>query len=246
MRLHVYTLMLAMLISGCAGVPEQTFNPDVATLDSIAVAVPSYQEELLLRYRNDQVESIGLFSPIPIGRLITYVAKENREAQFTESVETATSIFAENLQQQLEQQLTQNNVTVVAATLPDANAERDRNNLLKTIPQQAFNGASALLETAGQIGFTAAGRGKTYQATLWITVRLTAIDGRVLLQDQVLYNPPKTNARGVLLYPTNEYSFANQDELMDGERTTSALALATAQVSEELAFLLKGQTHEVQ
>ncbi len=246
MKSYASTGLLILLLSGCAGVPEQTFNFEKHALDTIAVANPVYEKALLLRFRNDQLETVDAVSPVPIGKLFAYVAKRNRESAFTENSETQSNVFATNFYTEIRQRLANDSYSVVKANLPNEDElRRDRNQLLKAIPSRAFNGADALLETSGEIGFTAAGRGKPFEPTLWVTIRLTASSGTVLLQDRILFNPPETGARGLLLHPTGDFVFENQEDILESPQTAMALEQATRLVADELVYLLKGPVVDV-
>lgn len=240
MRRNILTLILALVTTGCAGVLEQTFNQNRANVRTIAIAPPVYEEELMLRYRNDQLETVDLISPVPVGRLFAYIAKENREAEFTERATTATAALAADLERALHNRLNALEVAVMSAPSPSPTTPRARNHLLKHIPADMFNGADALLETTGEIGFAAAGRGKPYEPALWLNVRLTDRDGATLLQDRIEYNPSERNAPGVILYPSGNYRFDAQEDLLDSAEVATALREATNIVADELAFLLKG------
>lgn len=236
-----------LILSGCAGLPEHTFNPDAAVIQSIAVATPQHDNELLLRYRKDQLESIDLFTPLPIAKVFAYLAKENREADFTDQFGNSAISYAQRIQAELTHMLGESGfeVTTAVEAEPEAVA-RDRHGLLRKIPMTTFAGADALLETSGEIGFTAAGRGKPFQPTLWLTVRLTAADGRVLMQDQVLFNPPDNSERGVLLYPSADLKFDDRQALVDSDLTVAALEQAITQVASEVMFLLRGPVYASQ
>ena len=227
--------------------PEYTFNEGNTNIASIAIAPTQYEDELLLRFRQDQVESIDIVTPLPVARLFTFVAKENREARFAKTFSNADGTHAQSLQNRLGQIVSDAGYDVVEVSAPDEESvSRDSHGLLKKIPRDLFGNADSLLETSGEIGFTAAGRGKPFKPTLWFTVRLTDKDGVVLMYDRILLNPPDGGEEGLVVYPSDTHVFENIDELEQSEQLAVALEYAIDRVSNEFAYLLQGPVTDVQ
>ncbi len=247
MRTHAVLIGLLVFLVGCSSIPEYTFNSANTTIKSIAVAPTQYDEELLLRFRKDQLESVDIVTPLPVAKLFAFVAKENREARFAKTFGEASGVYAQSLQQKLEHSLEDAGYQSVDAVTPNED-EQPRNSLglLKEIPASAFGNADALLESASAIGFTAAGRGKPFKPTLWFTTRLTDKSGKVLLYDQIQLNPADGNEQGLIVYPSDKFVFENQNELTTGDRRDLALKYAIDRVTNQFTYLIQGPVIEAQ
>lgn len=247
MRTCFALIALLTFSVGCTTIPETTFDAHSARIESIALAPTHHDEELLLRYRRDQFETVDIVTPVPVAKLFTLVAEDNREARFAKQTGSATDVYARRLQDGLGQILESEGFdTFVATTDIDEELARDRNGMLKKIPASAFGNAQALLESASSIGFTAAGRGKPFKPTLWLTVRLTDRRGNVRLYDQIQLNPSDGREQGMIIYPSDRFMFADQEELTAAERRAKALDYAIERVSREFTHLIRGARRDVE
>ncbi len=244
-RTRAALFALIVLLTGCSGIPEYTFNAQNTAIQTVAVAPTQHDEELLLRFRQDQLESVDIVTPIPVAKLFTFVAEENREAKFAKQVGENSGTYARMLQLELASVMEAAGYQTIDMS-EQANDERsrDRHGLLKTLPQSVFDNADALLESSSAIGFTAAGRGKPFKPTLWFTTRLTDRRGNVLLFDQIQLNPEDGREQGLIVYPTDAFVFENQEALTDDKRRAEALEYAIRRITHEFAYLVRGPALE--
>jgi hypothetical protein len=232
------TLILfgSLFLGACSSFKPQAYNKEAnANIQKVAV-LPMPEANVRLFVFNAVGYNFGL-----IGTLITEANRNGKENWLQAKVKEADFNQFELFKATLTDKMAALNYELTwpaQLTLPNKQAKRDKNGLLKKYG--SVSNADAQLDIGvNYVGYAAAGSGKgqPYRPTVLVTVRLLDASGKkVLYQDQFLHHNVFDSKTAVVIEPDRAYSYPTFDDLekadmvaIDGlkgavEKTAAALA----------------------
>ncbi len=237
---HLMLTGLALLVlSACSTTPQRTMHAASAKVSRIAVLPAHVEERFAIALANDQWSSLDLFAPLPVGSAVSLIAGRARSAEFNEALSASPSDYAALWDELVGQSISRAGLEyeVVPLERIDSQARRKK-GLLKNRPDGVPENVDAVLETALTVGFMASARGKPYRPMLHASLRLIGVDGQLLMQDRILFNPPVDGVDGIRIQVPAGIEFADIEAITSSAESDAALRLAVNEAVAEVGYLL--------
>jgi hypothetical protein len=231
--IRISIVLLGLLVSACASVPQQGYNKNAnANVRRIAVHSPGFPEKAEVRTLGSVGSAFGL-----VGALV-------EEGRFA----AARSEFAKTLEKgQLEprqffvEELTRQMQDAGFEVLPVATSPMEQKRSKWLAKPASADGADAHLDVFVPFyGYYAAGPTTEYRPTLQLRARLTAPGGaKVLFEDQIVYNTLGVGTKAITIEPDDRFRFKDQDALNAGPQASTdglreAIRASVRQLVEQL------------
>lgn len=243
-------LMLACVLAlGACRTPlaPQAFDPRARPIERVAVLPVHHDEQLMFEYANDQLRTLNRLAPGPLGSALSGAVGAAGRADFNEAVGLSPASYAEAATAGIVAALAAAGFTAVAVPADRLSTDEDRRGgLLVTVPPEVRSLADVVLDGYLELGFVAAGRGQPYRPAAWLTLRLSGPEGRVLLEDRIMFNASTADEsnflalRGIKLHPPAWLQFRNAAAILVDDRADRALRYALDRLLAEVRFLFRG------
>ena len=246
-RMKMAGMAVAGVLAGCtASMKTQTIIPRQIDQAAIAVLPVAHDDAFVFEYANDQLESLNLLAPGPLGTALSAVAGASRRAAFNDEFSLTTTEYAQHAQMAIVDALVAAGFEAIVVEDRGLIGGERKRGLLKSVPEIAHHNPDAVLESVIDLGFVASGRGQPYRPMVWLSVRLWGADSTILMQDRILFNALTSDdgavitATGIRLHVPDSLQFSDRNAVLEAERADAALRFGVEAAAREIDLLLTG------
>ena len=229
-------IFVAALLTGCAGMKQQSYNRSVNSQVKTIQVLPMPQANVRLFIFNNVASNFGL-----VGALIGEADRNGKENQLQKMVQDADFNQFELFKSAFTKDMAERGYTLVWPTpLTEKSTASKRDGWMLRKRYGSISASDAQLDLGITfVGYAAAGSGKSqpYRPTLNMGVRLVSADGKtVLMQDQLLHHNVNDTVTAIIIEPAPQYSYPNFKDLKAAEQAPiDGLKLAVAASAKALA-----------
>ncbi len=227
-------LVAAVFLSGCAALPQTGYNKEANTgLKTVAIPQIAIPEKADVRIIVPVGANFGL-----IGAIVEESRFAAARTRFQNSLTSVNFDFKSLINSELQRSLTEAGFTpsfIAAEAGKKPPTGSSRKAWAKKTGESA--GADAYLDiTISGFGYFAAGATTDFKPGLGLWAKLIETkSGKMLFEDQIVYNPAYAATKAITIEPDSQYSFSNQDALnADPGKAAAGLSGAIAAVANEL------------
>lgn len=234
--IFVTAVLSTAVLTGCAGMKQQSFNRSVHSQVKTIQVLPMPQANVRLFIFNNVASNFGL-----IGALIGEANRNGKETQLQKMVQTANFNQFELFKSAFTKDMAQRGYSLIWPTpLTEKSTASKRDGWMLRKRYGSITGSDAQLDLGVTfVGYAAAGSGKSqpYRPTLNMGVRLVSADGKtVLMQDQLLHHNVNNAVSAIVIEPAGQYSYPNFKDLKAaGQAPIEGLNLAVQASAKALA-----------
>ncbi len=213
-------ILATAILSGCAGMKQQSFNRSVNAQVKTIQVLPMPQANVRLFIFNNAASNFGL-----IGALIGEADRNGKETQLQKMAQAAGFDQFELFKTAFTKDMAQRGYTLVWPTpLTEKSTASKRDGWMLRKRYGSITESDAQLDLGVTfVGYAAAGSGKSqpYRPTLNMGVRLVSADGKtVLMQDQLLHHNVNSTVTAIIIEPAPQYSYPNFKDLKAADQAS--------------------------
>jgi hypothetical protein len=225
--LHTAVLMFGIFLSGCAQLPKQAFNKEVAkSVQSLTVTSRADETSYSAVIMGHPGASFGL-----IGAIVIAAEQATKSSRLTKSLNPEKTRVRLELANELEKALSKAGYRTERSVFAESKSYDDHlNDSLKTQASDAV-----LVAYLVDASYAAAGTSTPYMPFVSARVKLVSRDGRILYEDLITYGY-QLNPNAVHIQAPAEYRFDNMDALVaNPDKTREGLVVGVRAIAAQVA-----------